>query len=366
MPKSPIFTSPSRVYMTFWGFTSRWMTPFRCAAERPAERLVDGVERDLPREAPRGLLERVELAAVDVLHDDVGVRGVGAAVERARRCSGASARSGSGSRGRSARGNRRRRRRAAGSSSARRDGRSARRRRGRSPPSRPARGGARGGSGRSGRAGRPPAARGTSGRSYGGALRLHSAPCRAPPPSPSSTSASRSTRTFRRSGSSPAGTRPGGASSRSGTATPRRAPSTGRGRCSSPRGTGARARSPSLAPRGSGRPPEGRRGTAGPARGDRPRLPLAPRRRGPGSASGWSSVRSATTRNSPAGRAPFPDLVRELDDAGLVVVGAAGWDPEGHCVSPASSPHALGVGGWDLERDAPAARASRRAPRRAS
>jgi hypothetical protein len=50
-----------------------------------------------------------------------------------------------------------------------------------------------------------------------------------------------------------------------------------------------------------------------------------------------------------------PELVRELDEAGLVVVGAAGWDPEGHCVSPASSPYALGVGGWDLERDAPAA-----------
>jgi len=57
----------------------------------------------------------------------------------------------------------------------------------------------------------------------------------------------------------------------------------------------------------------------------------------------------------PGTPSPVPDLVRELDEAGLVVVAAAGWDPGGHCVSPASSPHALGVGGWDLERDAPAA-----------
>jgi hypothetical protein len=57
----------------------------------------------------------------------------------------------------------------------------------------------------------------------------------------------------------------------------------------------------------------------------------------------------------PGNPSPVRDLVRELDAAGQVVVGAAGWDPEGRCVSPASSPHALGIGGWDLERDAPAA-----------
>jgi subtilisin family serine protease len=57
----------------------------------------------------------------------------------------------------------------------------------------------------------------------------------------------------------------------------------------------------------------------------------------------------------PGRPSPVPGLVRELDAAGQVVVAAAGWDPGGHCVSPASSPFALGVGGWDLERDAPAA-----------
>ena len=57
----------------------------------------------------------------------------------------------------------------------------------------------------------------------------------------------------------------------------------------------------------------------------------------------------------PGKPSPVRDLVRELDEAGQVVVSAAGWDPGGHCVSPASSPYALGVGGWDLERDAPAA-----------
>ena len=44
------------------------------------QRLVHGVERDLPREAPRLLAQRVELAAVDVLHDDVRVRRRRAAV----------------------------------------------------------------------------------------------------------------------------------------------------------------------------------------------------------------------------------------------------------------------------------------------
>jgi hypothetical protein len=57
----------------------------------------------------------------------------------------------------------------------------------------------------------------------------------------------------------------------------------------------------------------------------------------------------------PGTPSPVPDLVRELDDTGQIVVAAAGWDAEGRCVSPASSPHALAIGGWDLERDAPAA-----------
>ena len=58
---------------------------------------------------------------------------------------------------------------------------------------------------------------------------------------------------------------------------------------------------------------------------------------------------------TPGAPSPVPGLVRELDEAGLVVLAAAGWDPQAHCVSPASSPHAIGVGGWDLDHDAPAA-----------
>lgn len=58
---------------------------------------------------------------------------------------------------------------------------------------------------------------------------------------------------------------------------------------------------------------------------------------------------------TPGNPSPVPGLVRELSEAGIVVLAAAGWDPEAHCVSPASSPHAIGVGGWDLDRDAPAA-----------
>jgi subtilisin family serine protease len=58
---------------------------------------------------------------------------------------------------------------------------------------------------------------------------------------------------------------------------------------------------------------------------------------------------------TPGSPSPVPGLVRELSEAGMVVLAAAGWDPQAHCVSPASSPHAIGVGGWDLDHDAPAA-----------
>lgn len=57
------------------------------------------------------------------------------------------------------------------------------------------------------------------------------------------------------------------------------------------------------------------------------------------------------TRNR---RSELPSLVRALDAKGIVVVAAAGWDPAGACVSPASSPHAIGVGGWDVEAKRPA------------
>jgi len=57
----------------------------------------------------------------------------------------------------------------------------------------------------------------------------------------------------------------------------------------------------------------------------------------------------------PGDPSPVPGLVRDLDARGFLVVAAAGWDPEAHCVSPASSAHALGIGGWDLEHDLPAA-----------
>ncbi|MCM3877223.1 MAG: S8/S53 family peptidase [Thermoanaerobaculia bacterium] len=53
-------------------------------------------------------------------------------------------------------------------------------------------------------------------------------------------------------------------------------------------------------------------------------------------------------------RSEIPSLVRALDDRGVVVVAAAGWDPAGACVSPASSRHAIGVGGWDVEAKRPA------------
>jgi hypothetical protein len=52
-------------------------------------------------------------------------------------------------------------------------------------------------------------------------------------------------------------------------------------------------------------------------------------------------------------RSEIPALVRALDESRVVVVAAAGWDPAGACVSPASSPHAIGVGGWDVEAKCP-------------
>jgi hypothetical protein len=56
----------------------------------------------------------------------------------------------------------------------------------------------------------------------------------------------------------------------------------------------------------------------------------------------------------PGEPSPVRDLVSELDSRGVVVVAAAGWEPAGACVSPASSPYAIGVGGWDVEKDEPA------------
>jgi subtilisin family serine protease len=53
-------------------------------------------------------------------------------------------------------------------------------------------------------------------------------------------------------------------------------------------------------------------------------------------------------------RSEVPALVRTLDARGVIVIAAAGWDPAGACVSPASSPHAIGVGGWDVEAARPA------------
>jgi subtilisin family serine protease len=53
-------------------------------------------------------------------------------------------------------------------------------------------------------------------------------------------------------------------------------------------------------------------------------------------------------------RSEIPSLVRALDERRIVVVAAAGWDPAGACVSPASSRHAIGVGGWDVEAKRPA------------
>ena len=43
-----------------------------------------------------------------------------------------------------------------------------------------------------------------------------------------------------------------------------------------------------------------------------------------------------------------PGLVAELAARRFVVVAAAGWDPANEVISPARSPHAIAVGGWDL------------------
>ena len=52
-------------------------------------------------------------------------------------------------------------------------------------------------------------------------------------------------------------------------------------------------------------------------------------------------------------KSEIPALVKALDERRIVVVAAAGWDPAGACVSPASSRHAIGVGGWDVEDKRP-------------
>lgn len=53
-------------------------------------------------------------------------------------------------------------------------------------------------------------------------------------------------------------------------------------------------------------------------------------------------------------RSDVPGLVAELAARGFVVVAAAGWDPANEVISPARSPHAIAVGGWDLADDRPA------------
>jgi subtilisin family serine protease len=53
-------------------------------------------------------------------------------------------------------------------------------------------------------------------------------------------------------------------------------------------------------------------------------------------------------------RSEVPELVGMLAARGFVVVAAAGWDPANEVISPARSPHAIGVGGWDLARRRPA------------
>jgi subtilisin family serine protease len=53
-------------------------------------------------------------------------------------------------------------------------------------------------------------------------------------------------------------------------------------------------------------------------------------------------------------KSEVPALVATLAARRVVVVAAAGWDPANEVVSPARSPHAIGVGGWDVADDRPA------------
>ena len=53
-------------------------------------------------------------------------------------------------------------------------------------------------------------------------------------------------------------------------------------------------------------------------------------------------------------KSEVPALVAALAARRVVVVAAAGWDPANEVVSPARSPHAIGVGGWDVADDRPA------------
>ncbi len=53
-------------------------------------------------------------------------------------------------------------------------------------------------------------------------------------------------------------------------------------------------------------------------------------------------------------RSDVPALVAKLDARGFVVVAAAGWDPANEVISPARSPHAIAVGGWDVAENRPA------------
>ncbi len=53
-------------------------------------------------------------------------------------------------------------------------------------------------------------------------------------------------------------------------------------------------------------------------------------------------------------RSEVPALVERLAARGFVVVAAAGWDPANEVISPARSPGAISVGGWDLAENRPA------------
>jgi hypothetical protein len=53
-------------------------------------------------------------------------------------------------------------------------------------------------------------------------------------------------------------------------------------------------------------------------------------------------------------RSEVPALVARLAERGFVVVAAAGWDPANEVISPARSPGAIAVGGWDLAASRPA------------